>query len=102
MANTLIMAGTPSDGLFIIAADRVGTEPGQPFLGCSLIVGPTGFPLSGPASAAREEILTVTIEPLKARAARRLNSYNDILQNKRIDQYRTTPATRERNTFRWT
>jgi N-carbamoylputrescine amidase len=88
MANTLVMAGAHSNGLFVIAADRVGTERGQPFLGNSLIVGPTGFPLAGPASAEREEILLATIAPRRAAAARRLNAHNHLLGNRRPEHYR--------------
>jgi predicted amidohydrolase len=87
MANTLVMAGAHSNGVFVVAADRVGTERGQPFLGCSLIVGPTGFPLAGPASPTEEEILVATITPSEAAAARRLNGFNHLLDNRRPEHY---------------
>jgi N-carbamoylputrescine amidase len=87
MANTLVMAGAHSNGLFVVAADRVGTERGQPFLGNSLIVGPTGFPLAGPASAEHEEILLATIAPRSTTNARRLNAHNHLLGNRRPEQY---------------
>ncbi len=87
MANTLVMAGAHSNGMFIVAADRVGVERGQPFLGSSLIVAPTGFPLAGPASVDSEESLLATIEPSRARACRALNEFNHLLGNRRPDQY---------------
>ena len=87
MANTLVMAGAHSNGVFVIAADRIGTERGQPFLGNSLIVGPTGFPLAGPAPADAEAILTADIIPAGAAAARRLNGFNHLLQDRRAAHY---------------
>ena len=46
-------AAAHSNGIFIACADRVGVERGQPFEGQSLIVGPQGWPLAGPASRDR-------------------------------------------------
>jgi N-carbamoylputrescine amidase len=89
MANTLVMAGAHSNGLFVIAADRVGTERGQKFLGCSLIVGPTGFPLAGPASPVEEAILLAAINPRAAAATRQLNGFNHLLLNRRPEHYRS-------------
>ena len=87
MANTLVMAGAHSNGVFVVAADRIGVERGQPFLGNSIIVGPTGFPLAGPAPADAEAILTAEIVPATASASRRLNSFNHLLENRRTAQY---------------
>lgn len=92
MANTLVMAGAHSNALFVVAADRVGVERGQSFLGNSLIVGPTGFPLAGPAPADAEAILFATIEPRKAAGARRLNVHNHLLGNRRPNQYDASSA----------
>ena len=87
MANTLVMAGAHSNGVFVIAADRFGVERGQPFLGNSIIVGPTGFPIAGPAPADAEAILTAEIVPATASASRRLNSFNHLLENRRTAHY---------------
>ena len=57
MANILCMGAAHQNSVFIAAADRVGTERGQPFIGQSLIVSYTGWPIAGPASPDREEIL---------------------------------------------
>ena len=57
MANILCMAAAHSNSIFVAAADRVGTERGQPFIGQSLIVSYTGWPIGGPASYDREEIV---------------------------------------------
>jgi predicted amidohydrolase len=50
MANVLAMAGGPQQLALHRRRDRVGTERGQPFLGRSLIVSYTGWPVAGPAS----------------------------------------------------
>ena len=57
MANILAMGGAHSNSMFVAAADRVGIERGQPFLGNSMIVSHTGWPLAGPASFDREEMI---------------------------------------------
>ena len=89
MANTLVIAAAHSNGLFIIAADRVGTERGQPFLGCSIIVGPTGFPIAGPASPTEEQILLASLDPACAAGTRRVNAMNHLLEDRRPTQYRS-------------
>jgi predicted amidohydrolase len=87
MANVLAMAGAHANGLFVAAADRVGTERAQPFLGRSLIAGPQGWPLAGPASADATEILFADVDLGAARQARRLNAFNDILGDRRPGVY---------------
>lgn len=87
MANILAMSGAHSNGLFVAAADRVGVERGQPFLGCSLIVDSTGWPLAGPASATEEEMLIADINLSDARRRRALNSFNQPLRDRRTDLY---------------
>ena len=85
MANILAMGGAHSNGLFVAAADRVGTERGQPFLGCSLIVDSTGWPIAGPASATREEMLIADLNLSDARRKRALNNFNQPLRDRRTD-----------------
>ncbi len=87
MANTLAMANAHSNGLNIICADRVGIERGQPFVGQSLIVGAQGWPLAGPASRDREEIIYASINLKKTRLAKHLNAFNDVLRDRRDDIY---------------
>lgn len=87
MANILAMAGAHSNSLFVAAADRVGIERGQAFLGCSLIVNHTGFPLAGPASADQEEIIFADVNVSDARRKRALNSFNQLLRDRRTDIY---------------
>jgi predicted amidohydrolase len=87
MANVLCMAAAHSNSVFIAAADRVGTERGQPFLGESLIVSYTGWPVAGPASRTEEEIIYAEVNLSDARRKRNWNEYNQVLRDRRKDVY---------------
>jgi len=87
MANILVMAAAHSNSMFIVAADRVGTERGQPFIGQSLIVGHTGWPVAGPASVDKEEVLIAEINLADARRKRNWNDFNQVLRDRRTDVY---------------
>ena len=87
MANVLAMAGAHSNSMFVAAADRVGIERGQPFLGNSVIVSPTGWPVAGPASATGEEMLVADLNLADARRRRHLNQFNQLLRDRRTDVY---------------
>ena len=73
--------------MYVAVAVRVGVERDQPFLGFSLIVCHTGFPLAGPASATKEEIICAEVNLSDARRKRVLNSFNQPLRDRRIDLY---------------
>lgn len=87
MANTLAMANAHSNALNIVCANRVGIERGQAFIGQSLIVGAQGWPLAGPASYDKEEILFANINLKSTRQARSLNAFNHVLRDRRDDIY---------------
>ncbi|ENN89772.1 Aliphatic amidase amiE [Rhizobium freirei PRF 81] len=87
MANILHKAAAHTNGLYIACADRIGIERGQPFIGRSIIVGPQGWPVSGPASADREEILLAQIDLSSVTETRTLNSFNHLLGDRRADVY---------------
>jgi predicted amidohydrolase len=87
MANLLAMGGAHSNGLFVAAADRVGVERDQPFLGRSLIVDSQGWPAAGPASPTDEEILVASVNLADARRHRQLNAFNHVLRDRRPDIY---------------
>ena len=91
MANLLAMGGAHTNALFVAAADRIGVERGQPFLGNSLIVGPDGWPLAGPASTDVEEMLLADLALSDARRLRTVNSFNHVLQDRRPQVYATVP-----------
>ena len=87
MANILCMGAAHTNSVFIAAADRVGTERGQPFIGQSLIVSYTGWPIAGPASREGEEILLAECNLADARRKRNWNEYNQVLRDRRGDVY---------------
>ena len=87
MANILSMSGAHSNSMFVAAADRVGVERGQPFLGNSLIVSHTGWPLAGPARADPQAMLVANVNLADARRKRTLNEFNQLLRDRRIDLY---------------
>ena len=87
MANILVMAAAHSNSVFVAAADRVGEERKQPFVGQSLIASYTGWPIGGPASADQEEIIYAEANLADARRKRNWNEYNQVLRDRRSDVY---------------
>jgi len=87
MANILCMAAAHANSIFVAAADRVGVERGQPFIGQSVIVSYTGWPIGGPASPDREEIIYAEANLADARRKRNWNEYNQVLRDRRTDVY---------------
>jgi predicted amidohydrolase len=87
MANVLTMAAAHSNSICIAAADRVGTERGQPFIGQSLIVSHTGWPTGGPASATDSAIVYADLDLAAAKRARCWNDFNHPLRDRRADAY---------------
>jgi N-carbamoylputrescine amidase len=85
MANMLIMAGAHCNSIVIACADRIGVERGQAFEGQSLIVDRRGWPIAGPASRDREEILMAEVDLLAGRQV--LGEFNDVLGDRRPDVY---------------
>lgn len=88
MANVLTMAAAHSNSICIAAADRVGTERGQPFIGQSLIVSHTGWPVGGPASPTEDAIIFADLDLAAAKRARCWNDFNHPLRDRRADAYR--------------
>jgi predicted amidohydrolase len=87
MANILHKAAAHSNGLYIACAARIGTERKQFFIGQSVIIGPDGWPLAGPASQDDEEVLIASISLGTLERQRRLNAFNDVLHDRRLDVY---------------
>ncbi|EPY1568676.1 nitrilase family protein [Raoultella planticola] len=87
MANILLMAAAHSNSIYVAAADRVGTEREQPFIGQSLIVSYTGWPVAGPASRTSPEILLAELNLANARRHRNWNDFNQVLKDRRPDVY---------------
>jgi predicted amidohydrolase len=74
------------NGVFIAVADRCGDERGVSWIGGSLIAGPDGYPLAGPADAGQPAVLTVDCDLAQARD-KRINENNDLLADRRADLY---------------
>jgi predicted amidohydrolase len=87
MATVLYMASAHSNSVVVVAADRVGIERGQPFIGQSVIVSHTGWPLAGPASATEEQILYADVDLTAARRDRNWNAFNNPLRDRRPEVY---------------
>lgn len=82
---TLAMAAAHSHGIYIAAADRVGTERDMVFPGRSLIVRTAGIPIAGPADDT-EQIIYGDCNFAKVRA-HSSNKYNSSKKDRRLDVY---------------
>jgi predicted amidohydrolase len=89
MANLMCITGAHSNQLYVAGVSRVGTERDQPFVGRSLIVGPDGWPLAGPADGEGEAVLLARVDLIGSRAQRLGNPFNQPLADRRTDVYRT-------------
>lgn len=89
MHNLIVMTSAHTNSVPVICADRIGREKGLSFIGRSLITAHTGWPVAGPASSDTEEILFARIAPAAARQARSWTRVNDLLRDRRPDQYQS-------------
>lgn len=87
MASYLTMTAAHTNNVFIAAANRVGCDRGDRFLGCSLIAGTNGWPLGRVAGAEEDVILYADIDLVSARSAPIWNSLNDLPRDRRGDLY---------------
>ena len=72
----------------VVVADRCGSERGQDWTGASLVCGPDGYLLAGPA-AGEETVLLADIDLAESRD-KRLGPYDDALADRRPHLYRTS------------
>lgn len=79
-------AGAAVNGVFIAVADRCADERGVSWTGGSLIAGPDGYPLAGPASPGQPAVLAVDCDLARSRD-KRINENNDLLADRRADLY---------------
>ena len=77
------------NSVFIAAADRIGIERGQPFLGRSMIVSPRGELLAGPASHDQEETIFAVCNLVESRQRKRKTRLNHLMLDRRTDVYDT-------------
>ncbi|HJO94799.1 MAG TPA: nitrilase family protein [Victivallales bacterium] len=87
MANILTMAAAHVNSVYIAACDRIGTERKQSFIGQSLVVSYTGWPINKPASSDQEEIIYADIDIAESRAKRNWTQFNQPLRDRRTDIY---------------
>lgn len=90
MASYLTMTAAHVNNVYIAAANRVGSERGGRFLGCSLIAGTHGWPIGEVGSAEAEEIIYADVDLSSARSAPIWNSLNDLPRDRRTDLYDAT------------
>jgi len=81
-----VQAGAAVNGIFIAVADRCGDERGVCWIGGSLIAGPDGYPLAGPAAAGQTAVLSVDCDLTRARD-KRITEHNDLLADRRPELY---------------
>jgi N-carbamoylputrescine amidase len=87
------MAHASMNRMFLVCADTVGPFRDTEFLGNSLIVDITGWPVSGPAGPREETLLTASLVPTRARD-KHITPYNDILGDRRLDLYQSGESVR--------
>ncbi|UVJ42962.1 nitrilase family protein [Pseudomonas sp. LS1212] len=87
MASYLTITAAHVNNVFIAAANRIGTDRGERFLGCSLIAGTNGWPISEVASAEEQTVLYADVDLTSARTAPIWNSLNDLPRDRRTDLY---------------
>ena len=84
------MATSAQNGVVMACADRVGVERGVTFIGASIIVGADGWPLSGPASKDRDELLVADVDLDSVEQARRRTPRNHLHTDRRPEAYRAS------------
>jgi predicted amidohydrolase len=81
-----VQAAAFANHMFIAAACRVGAERGVSWVGGSLIAGPHGYPLAGPAGAADPEVLVAGCD-LRTARSKATSARNDPHRDRRPALY---------------
>jgi predicted amidohydrolase len=89
--DVMAMAAAAANGTSVACADRVGEERGVRFLGASIIVGPDGWPLAGPASPDRDQLLIADVDLTAVERARWRTPRNHLLRDRRPALYASEP-----------
>jgi predicted amidohydrolase len=87
MASYLTMGASHVNGIPIVAANRVGTERGGKFLGCSLITGVNGWAIGGIADAEEPTTLYAELDLMAGRSGVVWSALNDLPRDRRVDLY---------------
>ena len=93
-AAHLALGHAYANRVFVLCANRIGVEGGQRFLGNSLIAGPSGHALAGPAGATETALLIQDINPAEAEN-KAIGANNDVLADRRTDLYSLEATAKE-------
>ncbi|MBM4765036.1 nitrilase-related carbon-nitrogen hydrolase [Bacillus sp. B15-48] len=80
------MAHASMNRMYIACANTYGSNTGSHFLGGSIIAGPRGWPVAGPASTEESALLIADLNLEEARRKKQ-NPYNHVLNDRRVDIY---------------
>ena len=86
MGNHRAIVYANANKVYIACANRVGTERGQMFSGSSIITGPNGSPITGPAGKDTEEIMIAKLDIMESRRSKYLD-LDESLHDRRCDIY---------------
>ncbi len=86
MGNYRAIAYANGNKVYIACANRVGKERGQAFSGSSIITGPDGWPIAGPAGRDTEELIIAEIDIMGNRRSKLLN-LDESISDRRCDIY---------------
>jgi predicted amidohydrolase len=81
-----VQADACVNGVFLAVADRCRAERGVSWVGGTVIVGPDGYPLAGPAAADTGAVLVASCELARARN-KQVSDHNDVLVDRRPALY---------------
>ena len=86
MGDYRAMVNSNANKVYIACCNRIGEERGISFKGGSIITGPDGWPLAGPAAQDSEVILYADIDIMEGRKLRLLN-LDECIKDRREDLY---------------
>lgn len=81
-----VQSAASANRVFVVAADRRGSERGVDWVSGSVIVGPSGFPLAGPVGPAGESPLVAELD-LGSAADKANGPRNNVVTDRRPDLY---------------
>ena len=84
------MATAAQNGVVMACADRIGVERDVRFIGASIIVGADGWPVAGPASKDKPEVLVADVDLDDVERARRRTPRNHLFGDRKPDAYHVT------------
>lgn len=90
----LAMATAGQNGVVVACADRVGVEREVRFIGASIVVGPEGWPVAGPAGGDSTELLVADVDLDDIERFRTSTPRNHLLTDRRPSAYHVTVQAR--------